>query len=489
MFRFITPIRTRLTSLLFASLFLCVFVSSLHAQPDTLWTREFDNGGDDYADQVVMTADGGFVIGSSSWDESNMDFNLIRTDGNGTLLWSRFYGTGSDDWLAAMVPATNDGWLLAGFTVSPETFRPDAYLVRVDAAGDTLWTRRYGDSLANESAQAILPLANGDFIIAGNQDVTQAGLTDILLLRLNSAGDTVWTRTIAQPTVESASSICELSDGNYLIGGTQVSSENQTSDFYFVKATTSGDTLWTRAYGGPGSDVVVAVQPVQSGGAVFAGLTDSFGEGGDLYLARLNDNGDTLWSHTYGGPEEDHAHALLLMNDGGYAVAGHTDSFGAVNGDIFMVKTDSAGQTQWTYMLPGPDYESVESIQNTPDGGFIIAGNHTAEGLANIRLIRLSQPQGVSPRPQSPATFALGQNFPNPFNASTSIAFVLREPMSVRLDVFDLTGRLVATPLNEHLSSGSHHVSLDAQFWPSGVYIYRLTTPQSSAQRKMLLLK
>ncbi len=459
------------------------------AQPDTLWTREFDNGGDDYTDQVLITSDGGFVIGSSSWNLSNMDFNIIRTDDNGAQLWSRFYGTGGDDWLAAMAPAGSDGWLLAGFTIPPETFRPDAYLVRVNAVGDTLWTRRYGDSLANESAQAILPLANGDFIIAGNQDVTQAGFDDIFLLRLTSGGDTVWARTIQQPTIEDALSICLLNDGNYLIGGTQYSMENPSSEFYFVKTTASGDTLWTRAYGGPGSDVVVAVQPVLSGGAVFAGLTDSFGEGGDLYLAGLTGGGDTLWSHTYGGPNEDHAHALTSTTDGGFLLAGHTDSFGAANGDIYAVKTDSVGQTQWTFMLPRPGYESAESVQKTPDGGFILAGNRIAEGLANIMLIRLSSPQSANPRSESPAEFALHQNYPNPFNSSTGISFELLQSTHVSLDVFNLTGRRVATLVNEYLSSGSHHLSLDAGLWPSGVYIYRFTTPHFTTQRKMLLLR
>jgi hypothetical protein len=459
------------------------------AQPDTLWTRPFDYGGDDYAEQVFPSPDGGFVFSASSWHDVSIDFSLVRTDSDGAEIWSHFYGPPTDNWLSTIVPAVNGGWLMGGFVFPPGSFLPDIFLVRVNDAGDTLWTRTLGEALTSESAQAILPLADGSFIIAGDEDVTQAGMTDIFLMKVDANGDTLWTHVIQQPTIESASCICPLTDGNYLIGGTQLSPQSQSSDFYFMKVSPAGDTLWTRSLGGDGYDVVVDVKPQSNGNAVFAGLTDSFGEGGDIFFAKLNTAGDTIWTHTYGGPNEDHVHTLALTSDGGFAIGGHTDSFGAVNGDVFLVKTNADGVSQWSWTESGPDYESIESIQQMPDGGYIFIGNHSSADFADMFLARLTAGQSANPPAPLPSAFSLYQNYPNPFNSATEISFDLPSPQRVRLQIFDITGRLVVTLLNSDLSPGLHHISVAAASLPSGVYVYRLTTLSYTAQRKMLLLK
>jgi hypothetical protein len=335
----------------------------------------------------------------------------------------------------------------------------------------------------------MVELSDGGFLVLGIRDLSQSGLLDAYLLRLNSFGDTLWTRTYVLPDNEDASNLCELADGNYLISGA-FTNDNNGSDFYFVKINPVGDVLWTRSYGGAGFDLVQDAKALPDGGAVFAGLTDSFGEMGDLYLGRINGSGDTLWTHTYGGDDEDHAHTLALTSDGGFLVGGHTDSFGSVNGDVYLVKTGSDGNAQWVFTQPGPDYESFESMQQTGDGGVILVGNHIVESVgSNMLLLRLdnitSAPGEFIPHPSS----LILSSYPNPFNAAATITFVLPQSDHVRLNVFDLSGRAVATLTDAVYSAGEHRLNVDASRWPSGTYLYRLETSSSSVQKKMVLIK
>lgn len=467
--------------------FLFVFPLLAFAQPDTLWTRTFDSGGDDYADEV-LPAHGGFLIASSAVTGS-VDFRLTHTDGNGNQLWSRNYGTPQDDWCAALVTAASgNGWLMTGFTFPPASFYPDIFLVRVNNSGDTLWTRAIGDSAASESAGAILSLADGSFLITGNIDVSLAGLTDIYLTLISSSGDVLWTRVYEYLEIESATSICLLNDGNYLIGGSRLAGAG-TVDFYFVKVNTSGDTLWTRAYGGEGYDLVYDLVPLADGGVVFTGLTTSFGEEGDLYLSKLNSSGDSVWAHTYGGPSEDHSHQVAPTSDGGFLVFGHTDSPPAVGGDAYLVKTDSEGNTQWTYTNGGPDYDSFESAQQTSDGGVILVGNRSGVNFADMFLVRLDQIQAADEERTAVRRYELMQNYPNPFNAGTSISFDLPKAGDVSLTIHNLSGQQVAVLLNEVMPSGRHTVNFDGEHLSSGIYIYRLEYAGFASQRKMVLIK
>ena len=458
------------------------------AQPDTLWTRNFDSGGDDYASEILNTADGGFVLASSAIAAS-VDFRLTRTDVNGDTMWSRAYGTDQGDWCATMVPVAAGGWLMCGFTFPPASLYPDAYLVRVNDGGDTLWTRIVGGAQTSEAAHAILPLADGGFLIAGDMDVTQQGLADVYLIRINAGGDTLWTRTYEQPTIEGASGICALSDGNILIAGSYHATQNDPIDFYLMKITLSSDTLWTRSYGAAGNDLLYKVLPTADGGAVFTGLTDSFDPGGDLYLGKINSAGDSLWVHLYGGAGEDHGHSVAAMSDGGFLICGHSTSFDDPSGDAYLVRTDSEGNLQWSYLYGSPGYDSGEAVRQTADGGIILAGNRLGGPTSDVFLVRLDHEQRTMSPPHVPAEFTLHPNYPNPFNAVTSIAFDLTAALPVMLSIYNLSGQRVATLIDQPLVPGAHTVAFDASRFASGIYVYRLKAGDVVRQKKMVLIR
>jgi len=147
--------------------------------------------------------------------------------------------------------------------------------------------------------------------------------------------------------------------------------------------------LWTRQYGGAAKDVGLSVQQTADSGYVIAGWTESFGAGAtDFYLIKTNAAGDTLWTRTYGGASEDLGNSVQQTADGGYVIAGYTASFGAGDWDAYLIKTDAAGDTTWTrtFGTTGPDYGY--SVRQTTDGGYVVTGqvhdSLTEEGKASI---------------------------------------------------------------------------------------------------------
>jgi hypothetical protein len=241
--------------------------------------------------------------------------------------------------------------------------------------GDTLWTRTYGGTLIDRGTFA-QQTTDGGYIVAGYTSSFGAGGNDVYLVKTDANGDTLWTRTYGGSSADEAQSVQQTTDGGYIIGGTTYSFGHGGYDLWLLKTNADGDTLWTRTYGGSGEDKGYSVQQTSDGGYIIAGYTESFGAGyRDAYLVKTNDNGDTLWTRTYGESDEDYFNCVQQSSDGGYIVAGYTDSFGAGSYDVYLVKTDASGDTLWTRTYGGYAYDYGFSVQQTTDGGYIIAGS------------------------------------------------------------------------------------------------------------------
>ncbi|MBI4723126.1 MAG: hypothetical protein HY769_09080, partial [Candidatus Stahlbacteria bacterium] len=156
-----------------------------------------------------------------------------------------------------------------------------------------------------------------------------------------------------------------------------------------------GDTLWTRTFGGTVDDWGCSVQECEGGGFIIAGETNSFGAGGDVYLIRTNERGNTLWTKTFGGTNYDEGWSVQECAGGGFIIAGKTGSFGAGDdADVYLIRTDAAGDTLWTKTYGGTDYDCSYSVQECAGGGFIIAGGTIpffGAGAYDVYLIRTNE--------------------------------------------------------------------------------------------------
>ena len=189
------------------------------------------------------------------------------------------------------------------------------------------------------------------------------------------ADSVMWSQTYGGENIELAQSLVETSDGGYAIAG-DTSSFGGTSDFWFVKTDEFGNMEWNQTYGGSASDSASSLVTTSDEGYAIAGDTHSFGAGGsDFWLVKTDSSGNMQWNKTYGGTSYDNAYSLVQTGDGGYAIAGSTQSYGAGESDFWLVKTDASGNMEWNQTYGGENAEQANSLVTTSDGGYAIAGS------------------------------------------------------------------------------------------------------------------
>ncbi|MBI4722154.1 MAG: hypothetical protein HY769_04030, partial [Candidatus Stahlbacteria bacterium] len=195
---------------------------------------------------------------------------------------------------------------------------------------------------------------------------------------------------------------------------------------YLIRTGAAGDTLWTRTYGGIGGDYGYSVQECYGGGFIIAGETESFGAGGtDVYLIRTDAAGNTLWTRIYGGTDDDCGYSVQECMGGGFIIAGRTGSFGAGMWDVYLIRTDANGDTLWARTYGGTRDDCGYSVQECMGGGFIIAGETGSFGAGNsdVWLIRISEVGVEETEDRGQKTEVRLEVYPNPSIRSAVIGY------------------------------------------------------------------
>ena len=435
-------------------LFALLFASFVQAQQR--WTRTYGGSDEDEGRCVQQTLDRGYIVAgqTASFGAGYDDFYLIKTNATGDTLWARTYGGSVRDWGWSVLQTPDTGYIILGQTSSFGAGDKDYYLVKTDASGSVVWDKTCGGTGLDEGRSVRQTLAGG-YILAGYTTSFGAGSYDFYLVKTNAAGDTVWTRTYGGTNEDLGYSVRLTLDSGYVMVGYTASFGAGNQDVYLVKTNTFGDTTWTRTYGGIGNDVGYSAQQTSDGGYIIAGYTASYGAGnGDVYLIKTNSSGDTLWTRTYGGTGEDMGYSVQQTLDGGYVVAGKTASFGQGNGDVYLIKTDSSGDTVWTRTWGGAGVDFGNSVQQTSDGGYIVTG-YTAPpaGAGDVYLIKTDANGSVSleePRSSRPVAAGSMKATPSPFTSYARIPGHEAE----RFDVYDISGKLVGTYSGNRVGEG-----------------------------------
>jgi len=318
---------------------------------------------------------------------------------SGQTNWTRTYGGPGWDEGNSVRQTTDGGYIVAGLTQSSGAGYADVWLIKTNARGDVVWTRAYGGRHWDEG-KSVQQTSDGGYIITGfTWSFGGKGDSYVWLIKTNAQGDTLWTRTYCGRGAWGRSGQ-QTTDGGYIITGYDYSSDTGACDVYLIKTNAQGDTLWARTYGGGAEDRGYSVQQTADGGYIIAGETSSFGAGNsDVYLVKTNASGDTLWTRTYGGASDDHGYSVRQTIDGGYIIAGNTQSFGAGNEDVYVVRTDSQGNTLWTRTCGGPRHDYGNSVQQTADGSYIITGYTWSfgAGTIDVYLIKTNANLDVGP--------------------------------------------------------------------------------------------
>jgi hypothetical protein len=364
--------------------------------PSPSFCKAIGGKNDDRGNSLIQTSDGGYLIAgyTESFGAGLSDAYLVKLDANGNLQWTKTIGGKyfEDDY--SLIQTSDGGYAIAGNTNSFGAGERDVYVVKLDANGNLQWTKTIGAKNNYSSKPSLIQTSDSGYVIAGFTRSFGAGRGDVYLFKLDANGNLQWTKTIGGPESEEGNSLIQTSDGGYAIAGFTNSFGAGRGDVYFVKLDANGNLQWTKTIGGPDYDRGESLIQTSDGGYAIAGFTRSFGAGeADVYVVKLDANGNLQWTKTIGGTEIDFGHSLIQTSDSGYAITGKTNSFGAGDYDVYVVKLDANGNLQWTKTIGGPEYDRGESLIQTSDGGYAIAGftYSFGAGWADVYVVKLDK--------------------------------------------------------------------------------------------------
>ena len=232
---------------------------------------------------------------------------------------------------------------------------------------------------------------DGGFVMSGASWFDDTGWYDMSILKVDDEGTKEWIKSygVGMMNIEVAYEVLVTDDGGYMLaGGTDGFSTDGETDFWVVKTDANGDSLWTNHYGGEKSEYIHAAVQATDKGYLFVGATNSFGAGfDDIYLVRTKEDGDTLWTKTYGTNKMDCGYGVQQTADGGFVIAGDV-----ANGkDAYVIKIDTNGNKVWDYIYEGVGTDNFYSVIETTDGNYIAAGRTQSEGAGgqDVFLVKL----------------------------------------------------------------------------------------------------
>jgi hypothetical protein len=269
-----------------------------------------------------------------------------------------------------------------------------SYIVASDidfADGDVMWAKTYGGS-GSDGGRAFCRTPEGGYLITGYTFAPGVGDADMLAVKADRNGDIIWSKRFGGTGTEYGNACIPVDDG-YLILGYTTSFGAGSKDFYLVKLDEDGNELWTKTYGGVSWDVGTALCPNGKGGYFLCGYTHSFGWGEeDIYLVNIDREGTEIWSKTYGGFRIDMANSIHSASDGGCVIGASSGSYSA-NTDFFITKVSAGGETEWvqTYGAPGEHGHGFDWCKNSiplSDGGYCMTGYSDCNDMMDVVVIK-----------------------------------------------------------------------------------------------------
>lgn len=370
--------------------FILLFInrSLLFVNAQSQFQLAIGGSGDDYAYSIKRTTDGGYIAagGTTSFGAGSGDFYIVKLDANGILQWTKTIGGTGDDEAKFIVQTTDGGYAVAGYSQSFGAGNSDFYIVKLDAGGNLQWNRTIGGT--NEDvALAIVQTTDGGYVTAGYTYSFGAGDRDYYIVKLDANGNLQWNKTFGGAYYEYGETVIQTTDGGYTMAGFTYSFGAGSGDYYIVKLDVSGILQWNRTIGGTDADYCLSVIQTTDGGYALAGQVNSFGAGSnDFYIVKLDASGLLQWTRSVGGAALDYGESIMQTTDGGYVIGGLTYSFGAGNQDVFVVKLDAGGNLQWSKAVGGTYDDYIESIVLSTDGGYVGAGHTDSFGAGSFDM-------------------------------------------------------------------------------------------------------
>ncbi len=511
---------------------------SLGAKAQITFQKAFGGAAMDIGKSVRQTFDNGYIIAgtTTSFGSGGRDILVIKTNEMGDTSWTRTFGGDIDNEYGFCVQQTKDsGYIISGVASSFADVGGDMYLIKLNAVGDTMWTRTYGD-IGYEWGAYVQQTADDGYVIIGQTPAFGAGDFDAYLIKTDVIGNISWTKTYGGSGIEIGSAVQQTTDGGYILTGQIDSYGAGAGDFYLIKTDSSGNVNWSKAYGIPGAEAGVTVAQTTDGGYIIGGTSENtLGPlGPDMCLIKTDAVGDIIWTKLYGGPMIDECYEVIQTTDGGYVMCGKSFSFSTSSDyDVYVVKTNDQGVVQWskTYgsSASSSSNEIGNSIDQTIDGGFIITGESLfgfGIGMKNVYLIKTDSLGNSGCNQGNPATATsiflpqtiatptltstggtisypstivnsggtqtnlcsavtvIAENYspdkinvyPNPLSTNITLEFNLEDTDNILISIQDDLGRTVKTLATNYLDQGKNSMTIDLSELNTGIYFCRIET-------------
>lgn len=402
----------------FAKLILAIAIfhlpNSMHAQvaPSVEWQRCFGGSDFDQAFSIQQTNDNGYIVaGFSNCVDGDVtenigfqDYWIVKLDMTGNIVWQKSLGGSNDDWANSIRQTADSGFIVAGYSYSNDNDvtvnngNHDIWIAKLDISGSLVWQKSYGGP-AGEEAYSIQQTTDGGYIVAGwsgsnSGDVSgNHGNIDSWIIKLDMDGNLEWQKSMGGSLGDYFWSVQQTTDGGFIVAGQTESNDFDVSgnhgdrDYWIVKLDTGGNLVWQECLGGDSVDRAYSVQQIADGGFIVAGYSNSnnenvSGNNGafDYWIVKLDTVGNLIWQKSLGGSSGDAAYSIQQTADGGFVVGGYSlsndgDITEALgNGDYWIVRLDASGNLVWQKSMGGSVDDLAYSLQLTNDGGFIVAG-------------------------------------------------------------------------------------------------------------------
>jgi hypothetical protein len=398
-------LKTALLNLLFIS-----FLS--FAQPNIQWQKSLGGSDAETAWSIENTLDGGYIIaghsrshdGDVTGNHGGYDYWIVKLNQDGIIEWQKSLGGTDIDYAFTVQQTLDEGYVVAGssasvnWDVTGNQGGFDCWVVKLDEVGEIEWQKTVGGS-HQEAFYSVQQTFDGGYIMAGFSSSTDGDITgnyggrDYWIVKLTSTGTIAWKKVLGGSSWETAISIEKTTDGGYIVGGKSSSNDGNVSgnhggdDYWIVKLTASGIIEWEKSYGGSADDYARSVYQTTDGGYIVAGSSESndgdvsgnHGEA-DFWVVKLSPEGTLEWQKYLGGTGTDVAYSIIQTLDGGYSVAGVS---GSNDGDVtvnygsfdyWVVKLDEVGEIEWQKSYGGSNWSYAFSHQQSVDGGHIVVG-------------------------------------------------------------------------------------------------------------------
>lgn len=329
-----------------------------------------------HAGAIRQTSDGGFILtGAIAVPGSSMDVWVLKLDSSGIIQWQKSYGGSYQDNGFWIEQTSDGGYIVAGQTLSFGTGPNDAWILKLDQAGNVEWQKTLGGS-GPDFALSIKQTADDGFIVGASTYPLSQPPLDFWLIKLDSAGNVIWQKSYGGTGDDIAYSVSITSDGGFIVSGASDSFGAGFYDFWLLKLDSTGGIQWEKTYGGTDTDEYSAfgAQETSDDGFIAAGTSyDRKDDSSGMVVLKLDSNGQIQWQKSYGTSASEWAASIQQTADGGYMLAGQTGPLGT--GAYWLLKLDSLGDIDWQKAYQGTYFQRLSWVIQTSDGGFTVSGS------------------------------------------------------------------------------------------------------------------